>query len=365
MDNFKILKLKIENFRNLENDIVEFSKNINCIFGDNGNGKTNLLEAIHYLFKRKSFRKNTSFPQFLSIDSEKPEIIFSSVIEINGNMAPLSGKITEKNSDWYLDSQKTKRKIEAPVVFINPFDSYEFHKTASMRRTWFDNQISQIDKEYKKYLSSYNQMLRQRNTLLKKKPSYYRDQIVAIDTQRISVIKNIVEKRNEFLKQLNPICSPVFKEIFSEEHQLEIFLESEFNNLNEEKILKIIGSQIEKEEILGFTQSGIHKDDYTLLFDGINSFEYCSLGQQKMSYISLLFAYIELFRYKFESFPIVLIDDVSGELDGKRWSNLVSFLDNSMFQVFITTANENFKKELEKMANVENIFVNSGLIEKI
>lgn len=365
MDNVKILKLKVDNFRNLESEIVEFSKNINCIFGDNGNGKTNLLEAIHFLFKRKSFRKNTGFPQMLSMDSEKPEIIFSSVIDINEKVFAYSSKIVENNSEWFLDSKKNKKKIEAPVVFINPFDSYEFHKTPSVRRDWFDNQLSQIDKIYKKDLSSYSKMLRQRNVLLKKKPPHYRDQIQAIDSQRVPLIKNIIEKRKEFLNQLNPICSPFFKKIFSEEHQLEIFLETDFSDMNEEEIKKYIKSYHEKEEILGFTQVGIHKDDYMLLFDGINSFEYCSLGQQKMSYISLLFAYIELFRYKFESFPIVLIDDVSGELDNKRWSNLVKFLDNSLFQVFITTANENFKKELEKLTTVENIFVNCGLIEKI
>ena len=107
---------------------------------------------------------------------------------------------------------------------------------------------------------------------------------------------------------------------------------------------------------------GVHKDDYVLLFDGLNSFDYCSLGQQKMSYLSLLFAYIELFRYKFNAFPIVLIDDVSGELDKFRWKKLVEFLEHSEFQVLITTANEKFKEELEQIQNAKKIYVESGRI---
>lgn len=365
MDDYKVLKIKIENFRNLEDDIVNFSKKINCIFGNNGNGKTNLLEALNYLIKRKSFRKNVSFPQLLSIDSEKPEIIFSSVLEKNGEQIPLTGKLTETSNEWYLNSKKIKSKIPAPIVFINPFDSYEFHKTASSRRTWFDTYIGQMDPDYKKALSGYNQLLKHRNTLLKKKPPQFREQIKAIDCERAPLVHKICTRRQLFLQDLNPICSPVFKKVFAESHQLEIVIDSVFTNNSEDQILQILSNNLEKDEITSYTHSGIHKDDYLLLFDGINSFEFCSLGQQKMSYISLLFAYIELFRYKFESFPIVLMDDVSGELDSMRWGNLVNFLDQSSFQIFITTANENFKKELEKISDVENIFIDGGQIKKI
>jgi len=91
----KLHKLQVTNFRNLSDDIFEFSDNINCIFGDNGNGKTNILEAIHYLINRKSFRKNTSFPQIISIESEKPEIIFSSILKQEGNLFPYTGKWKE------------------------------------------------------------------------------------------------------------------------------------------------------------------------------------------------------------------------------------------------------------------------------
>src|SRR5690606_34270057 len=98
--------------------------------------------------------------------------------------------------------------------------------------------------------------------------------------------------------------------------------------------------------------------------DGLNSYDYCSLGQQKMSYLSLLFAYIELFRYKYTSYPIVLIDDVSGELDRFRWQKLVEYLEKSEFQVLITTANEKFKEELERIVGASKLYVESGSVYK-
>ena len=104
-------------------------------------------------------------------------------------------------------------------------------------------------------------------------------------------------------------------------------------------------------------------DDYLFEFDGYNAYEYCSLGQQKMTFLSLLFAYIELFRYKFRTYPIVLLDDVSGELDERRWRNLISYLQAKKFQVFITTANESFKHELEKIEDSNKIIISDGNME--
>ena len=119
--------------------------------------------------------------------------------------------------------------------------------------------------------------------------------------------------------------------------------------------------------MIGHTSYGIHKDDYLFEFDGVNAYDYCSLGQQKMSYLSLLFAYIELFRYKFTAYPIVLIDDVSGELDASRWARLIQYLKDAEFQVLITTANEKFREELEKIegTTVMRIRITQGAINKL
>jgi len=360
---FKLSKLQVTNFRNLFPDVINFSPGINCILGQNGNGKTNILEAVHVLINRKSFRKNTSFPQFLSIDGEQPEIIFSSVFNSEEQIpVSYSAKLQNGSSQWYLDGQPAKRKPEFTNIFINPFDSYAFHNTGSFRRQWIDNHISILDKNYKKSLSKYTASLRFRNNLLSKKPAHFREQIKAIDYELAKYSFELTQRRMIFLREIEPYCTETFKDIFSEEHLLKISLDSRVIGHSVEDIYNMLQERLQKDEIIGHTSYGVHKDDYVLLFDGLNSFDYCSLGQQKMSYLSLLFAYIELFRYKFMSFPIVLIDDVSGELDQFRWKRLVEYLELSNFQVLITTANENFKEELEKIEGSHKIIVNDGSI---
>lgn len=366
MHSWKINKLQVTNFRNLQPDVLEFSDSINCILGENGNGKTNILEALHVLIKRKSFRKNASFPQYLGIDGENPEIYFSSVFkDENENKMPCSGKMRDKTSEWYLDGKPSKRKLDVGIVFINPFDSNTFHLTPAFRRNWVDSHLSQVSDVYKKLLSQYTQMLRFRNNLLSKKPNKFREQILASDPQFIKASIELTNMRIDFLNQINPFITETFFKIFSEEHELMISIDSKVAGSSEEFLQKILQENFEKDIIIGHTSYGIHKDDYVLLFDGLNSFDYCSLGQQKMSYLSLLFAYIELFRYKFKTFPIVLIDDVSGELDRFRWGRLIDYLETSKFQVLITTANEEFKKELEKIEGSVKFFVTNGSTQKL
>jgi DNA replication and repair protein RecF len=363
MNSYKLQKLQVTNFRNLLPDIISFSPGINCILGENGNGKTNILEAVHVLITKKSFRKNTSFPQYLSIDGEQPEIIFSSVFNTDGDV-PVSytAKLQSKSSQWYIDNQPTKKKPDVSVIFINPFDSYAFHNTGSFRRQWIDQHISILDNSYKKTLSKYTTSLRFRNNLLTKKPPHYREQIKAIDLEFAKYSFELTQKRLIFLREIEPFCTDTFKNIFSEDHLLKISLDSRVIGQSVDEIYGMLQERLQKDEIIGHTSYGVHKDDYVLLFDGLNSFDYCSLGQQKMSYLSLLFAYIELFRYKFMSFPMVLIDDVSGELDRLRWKRLVEYLEQSNFQVLITTANEKFKEELERIEGSNKIFVRDGSI---
>ncbi len=363
MSNYKISKLQVTNFRNLNPDIITFSNGINCILGENGNGKTNILEAINVLATKKSFRKNTSFPQFLSIDGEKPEIIFSSVLENQLNeKISYSSKMTSESILWFLDGAPIKKKLDIKVVFINPFDSYGFHNSASDRREWIDYFICQIDANYKKSLSKYTIALRFRNTLLSKKPSKFKEQIIASDGELAMLSMYLTARRIEFLKDIENYLADTFQKVFSEKHKLEIKLESKIINVSAVNVQKIFLNNLETDCDRGHTSYGPHKDDYVLLFDGLNSFDFCSLGQQKMSYLSLLFAYIELFRYKYTSYPIVLIDDVSGELDQYRWRRLVEYLEKREFQVLITTANEKFKEELDRISGANKIYINKGSV---
>lgn len=363
MITYKISKLHLENFRNLENKLITFSPSINCIFGENGNGKTNILEAIYFLSTKKSFRKKASFPQMLSIDCEKPEILIRALINTHDlKEFSYTAKITNQNLEWSINGELSKKRIDLKVVFINPFDSYDFHTSSSTRRDLFDYLLSQYEKDYRKLLNKYNTALRFKNVLISGKPNKYIEQIRIIDKELAVLNLKITDYRENFLKELNPLLSQCFRELFSEQHELKVDLETKFSKLSPELAEKLLTLHHSSDLERGHTQIGIHRDDFVLQFDGLNSFEYCSLGQQKMSYLSLLFAYIELFRYKYMSFPMVLIDDVSGELDQHRWKRLVEYLKKREFQVFITTANEKFKEELEQISGANKINVKSGSI---
>jgi DNA replication and repair protein RecF len=360
MNCWKVRKLQAQNFRNLKKDIFEFSPGINCIFGQNGNGKTNLLEAVHLLTNKKSFRKNTSYSQMINIEGESPEMIIQSAFVNGEELASYSLRMTDDLEERYLNNSFEKSKTLSTSVFINPFDSYSFHTSSTFRRHWFDSHLSLIDKEFKQILSRFHKAMRFRNSVLGIGGKNTSTQLVAIDEQVAEYSSIITQKRFQFLGELNEHITPTFRAIFSEDHRLELDLDSMFVHWDKQKIYDFYRHQETIDIKARITQVGIHRDDFIFSFDGLNAFEFCSLGQQKMAFLSLIFAYIELFRYKFTSYPIVLIDDVSGELDSQRWKNLIQYLETKSFQVLITTANENFGKELEKIPNSKKFLIEHG-----
>jgi len=361
MSGLKIVRLRVENFRNLTPDVFEFIPGINCIFGPNGNGKTNLLEAVYYLTNRKSFRKNTGFPQLLSIEGAKPEILLSAAFGDETVLHSLSGRIHSEDEEWWLNNQPEKPRLGVEAVFVNPFDSYSFHTSSSFRRQWLDSHLGQLDSEYKSALNKFQKAMRFRNSLLSQGPnSQTKLQLMSLDENFAQLSAFLTLKRVDWLARLTEYITPTFREIFAETHELRIELETKFRGWDAKRIFDHYRLTESDDFESRHTSSGVHRDDCLFFFDGLNSFEFCSLGQQKMSFLSLLFAFIELFRYKFGFYPIVLIDDVSGELDGERWKNLNHYLREKSFQVLITTANENFRIELEKIPHARRIFMEHG-----
>ena len=365
MTAYKITQLQVKNFRNLQQDVINFSPKINCILGRNGEGKTNILEAVYFMATKKSFRKNAGFPQFLGMDGEKPEILFFSVLAVDEKKVDYNGKISEESSEWFFEGKPLRGKIEIPVVFINPLDTYGFYSFPAQRKNWFDRHISMMNEKYKISLKKHKYLLKFRNNLLREKPFYYREQISALDREIAVHSKILTEERFLFLSDMERFHSDIFKQIFSEKHFLRACLETRIKGLDEKDIYEMMQGSLAKDCVAKVTTYGVHKDDYVFFLDGLDTLDYGSLGQQKMGYLSLLFAYIRLFRYKMDSSPIVLIDDVSGELDRTRWERLVRYLKKCEFQVLITTANERFKEELEKNGDINNMCVQSGSVKRI
>lgn len=361
MENFRIHRLQLTNFRNIANSVIEFDSKVNCIFGKNGNGKTNILEAIYYLAFKKSFRKNTGFPQLLDTDSEKPEIYINSTLtDEYENDTAYSLRLTNEQHQYFHNSKAIKRKLKIPAIFINPFDSFQYHQQSTFRRNLLDQYLGVIDDEYRSLLARYQKCLRQRNALLSTRNPAVRNQVAALDEQYARYIEQITTMRVRYVENINKYISLIYQELFSEEHHLEISIESDFIDKPQTEIHQILQNAMQNDFDRGHSTKGVHRDDFITLFDDFNAFEYCSLGQQKMSFLSLLFAYIDLFRYKKGSYPVVLIDDVSGELDQERWNRLINFIEKRSFQVVITTANEAFREKLESLPDVRKFRVDAG-----
>ncbi len=347
----KLLKIKTTNFRNLKDNFVfEFCDNINCLYGNNGNGKTNLLESIHVLFKRKSFRKNTTFKEYVNLGNNN--LTISSLIDIDSKKLTYSAKINEDEFNYYVNGI-TKEKINYSIIFVSPFDSYSFFYTPKIRRTWFDQCISNICSEYKISLRKYNNLLKNRNILLKKRPDYFLQQIKSIDPLLAKEGYKVTKKREKFLLELHDFFPLIFKKLFSSEHNLFVKLDTKGPRSSTESILKELDDNIRHDLLANRTIKGVHKDDYLFQLNSLNLHKFCSTGQQKISYLSLVFAYIELFRYKFETLPMIIIDDISGEIDYMRWEHMVRYLNEIKSQIFISTTNEIF---MDKLNNIENIF---------
>ena len=209
-------------------------------------------------------------------------------------------------------------------------------------------------------MARYQKCLRQRNALLSQRNTSVVPQLNALDEQYVRYIFELTNLRVQHVKNLNKYINGIYHELFSEENELELKLESDFIEKSKDEIASILKIAISDDIERGYSNKGIHRDDFITLFDDFNAFEYCSLGQQKMSFLSLLFAYIDLFRYKKGSYPVVLIDDVSGELDQERWDRLIRFIEKRSFQVVITTANDAFREKLESLPDVKKFRVNAG-----
>ena len=353
--------MRVEGYRNLGSQVIEFSDGINCIFGENGSGKTNLLEAIHVLTHHKSFRKNTAFPQMININGEQTNLTVYSLFEWGDKKETVTLKMDREKSLWSVNGKVLKRRQNLlQTLFINPFDSYNFHATAGFRRHWVDEKILSLEKGHRKMLGDYNRFLKIKNHLLTMRPTRYREQIKAVDEQMARVSFLVTQTRREFLGEVNPLFEKIFRKMFSDTSSVELVLDSRLSGLSVSEIFALFRRRAEKDEAVGHMTCGIHRDDYGIFCDGLNTVEFCSLGQQKMALLGLSLAFLGLLERKCRV-PIVLIDDVSGELDRTRWRRFVKFLGDSGSQILVTTANESFKAEVEKAHGVRKIFIEDGV----
>ncbi len=333
-------KIVISNFRNIGFQEIEFSPNVNCICGDNGEGKTNLLDAVYYLSMAKSAITNSD--KFLFRNGEK-SFSLCGTYAMEGKpdtkfavQATVTGEKKFKRDDKAYDRISHHIGV-LPVVMIAPTDISLVSESGDDRRKFINGVISQMDREYLSNVQQYNRLLNQRNQLLKDH-SPNMELIKVLGEMMSPLARKIHDERQKFVSDLNPVVKDYYKAISGGKEDISIEYKS---HLNDGELIDMLNCAIEHEMILGFTTVGIHRDDlvFTMCDSPIRRFG--SQGQQKSFLVALKFAQYEIMKRNYGFAPILLLDDVFDKLDMERISNLISMVAGNDFgQIFITDSNK-------------------------
>ena len=369
----RIKKLKVENFRNLENLDIEFSEGINIIYGNNAQGKTNIIESIYIFSFGKSFRANKDI-ELLKFDKE----YFLSNIEIikkdrelemdfgfdkisNKKMIKVNGVIQKKISDII-------GKLN--VVVFKPEDIKIVTDSPIIRRKYIDYLISSISKSYLENITKYKKVMEERNNLLKE------------IKLRLKGSKNLDETDSNFLDVYDKLLSKLNWEIYNERKRVieklnnyiyDIHLKLTENYINNEKLhIKYVSNVAEDIEKMynnlsksrlndinkGYTSLGIHRDDYIISINSLDVSIYGSQGQKKSSIISLKLSELKVIEEVIGEKPVLLLDDYMSELDEKRRLKFLDIIED--IQIIITTTH---KISIDGKENTY-FYVDNGKIER-
>ncbi|MBQ3021584.1 MAG: DNA replication/repair protein RecF [Bacilli bacterium] len=348
----EITSLKLINFRNFSNLELNFSKNRNLIIGNNGEGKTNIVEAIFVLALTKSFRTN------------EDDIL----IKENNNLYKIEGNIKSSFINNYKIIYQDKVKVvkinnnkinklsdyisNIQVVFFSINDLKLIKDTPNTRRKLINLEISQLNNNYIKYLNYYNKILKQRNTYLKSTFNINKSYLNILDEQLIDYGLKIFNMRKKFINNINDIISNIYNKLGGK-GKLFIKYKSDYDDLDKEEILKIYNKYIDKDLNLKSTQYGIHKDDYIFYIDDKDIKNFGSEGQQKNSVIAFKMAELEIFNDTNNDYPILILDDLFSELDIKKIECILDYI-NRDIQTFITTTD--LKKVKNKYLKNSKVF---------
>jgi len=342
----KIKNINVVNFRNYNNLSIEFNENMNIFIGNNGEGKTNILESIYVLAITKSHR--------LYIDKN--------LITNSKNIMKLSGKIlTDKGIKTLelLMNNKGKRVSVDKVIYkrisdyisnlivilFSPDDLELIKGSPGVRRKYINIEIGQIDNKYLFYLNEYNNLLKMRNEYLKSVSIDNIDMnyINVLNTQLCEKADKIYKYRYDYINNLNEIIKNIYGDLSNGElfikyiNNLEL---KEYSSDIKDILLKKLNDNIKREIYTGNTMYGPHRDDIEFYLNGNNVRDYGSQGQQRLSVLCMKFAEVELFKQMKGEYPILLLDDIFSELDMDKKNSIVKYL-NKGIQVFITSTDIN------------------------
>ena len=328
-----IKSLSLKNFRNYENETIEFSSGINIINGANAQGKTNCAEAIFFLCTGYSPR--ASKDRLLIRNGEEIAQIFGLSSSQYGDVSVRIELNKQDKKSIYINGLAVLKVGELlgniHSVFFNPQELKLVQESPEDRRRFLNISLSQMSKNYFYALVRYNKILSQRNNLLKDPDKdLIRDTLPIWDVQLANEAGKIINARNEFLSEISPIAEQKHSILSGGKESLSLKTESGYYGSVEEiayALKEDLRISLERDLRLGFTSIGPHRDDIKFTLNGLDARAYCSQGQQRTIALSLKLAEAELFYKRFNEYPILILDDVLSELDLRRQRKLVSLVE--------------------------------------
>lgn len=356
--------LKLQNYRNYEYLNMNFDEKINIIYGDNAQGKTNILESMYVCATSKSHRGSKD-REIIRFDNDE------SHIKVNVKKNDMNYRI-----DMHLKKNKPKgiavngipikRAVELfgilNIVFFSPEDLNIIKNGPSERRRFIDMELSQLDKIYLDCLINYNKVVNQRNSLLKEYAFSGREDIISSldiwDMQLVKYGNDVIKSREKFVKEINDLVKSIHTKLSGDREQLEIIYEPCVKEQDFESELVRVRDRDLKFKC---TNIGPHKDDMCFLINGMDVRKYGSQGQQRTAALSLKLAEIELVKQIIHDTPVLFLDDVLSELDSRRQNFLLDSIGNIQTIITCTGLDEfiNNRFSINKIFKVVNGTVSS------
>ena len=352
-----ISTLKLEHFRNYDGLELSFSRGTNLFYGDNAQGKTNILEAIYFCGTTRSHRT--------SRDRE--------LIKFDADEAHLRMEMMKKDIDYRIDMHLKKarakgiaingiaiRKAQELIglghfVFFSPEDLGIIKNGPSERRRFLDMELCQLDQIYVSSLADYNKVLLQRNKLLKDlsfRPQDI-DTLDVWDEQLVRYGSSLIRSREKFVEKLSEIILPIHEKLSGGKEKICVGYEK---NVSADEFARTLAAGRDKDLYLKSTETGPHRDDLSFTVNGIDIRHFGSQGQQRSAALSLKLAEIELVKEATGDIPVLLLDDVLSELDTNRQHYLLDSIGE--IQTFITCTGleeyENSPVQIDRIFHVDN-----------
>ena len=353
----KIKSLKLKNFRNYDLLSLDFDEATNIFYGDNAQGKTNILEALYLTGTTKSHRgtKDRDMIQFGMDESH-----LETIVEKNGIDYQIDMHLKKNSPKGIAINKMPIRKASElfgiiNMVFFSPEDLNIIKNGPAERRRFIDLELSQLDKVYLNDLASYNKIVNQRNHLLKE-IEFNKSALSTLevwDMQLVHYGERIIARRKAFIEQVNEIVSNIHKKLTGDREELVLFYEPSNGNISfEQALLK----NKEKDMRLKSTSVGPHRDDICFMVKDLDIRRFGSQGQQRTAALSLKLSEIELVKKTIKDKPVLLLDDVLSELDKHRQNYLLDSIGD--IQTLITcTGVEDFvnnRFSINKIFHVHN-----------